>query len=1024
MANETTTLETILKLTGIDQVIASFKSLGSEGPKAFNQIADSAEKVSKPLNEVAKAVDAQVAPMGAIAAAAKRVGISYDEMALRAKAASQAVSGSADRMAVVGTAAQVAAARAAGLTRAFTGIGGAAADAGAGIDKVKRPAAEAAAGIADFTLNVGGMRRVLGAIRPVVQEFGGSIGLLSGIARAGRAGIIGFAGAIAGVLVVALAKAADEARITRDRLTSILRNPEEGARAFEAVEASAKRAGVATSDFADITSKLFALFQTNQELGFTLNTSRIELAQRALETLSKQLTLSGSTADQSKKIIDELFTDIAKNGGLTADAFGKLLAQAPQLAKALANALEPSKSFEQFVKQIAQTPVSLTRFQLALERLGPTTDDAFKDFQKTIPQALDETGAALERLAQSSGGIKLVADTLGLLTKVIEALNSASKEGVVQQTLVDTLRAISPAAGAAAAAYRALNQEIKGSRFDEAANSLKRSGDELAKTNPNLRDAAEASARLRAEFDKSAESGNRFGVALARINEAFGELGSKGATAIKSGIQQQIDDSTKRVTELKQRIALVVAAQQRANEILNQGAASLSTTQTQATEKTKELGSAIEGLKGPNAIVEQGFASMQKQIEDTVAAVKELDDATSTPLKIDTNIPEKTKEVEDVLQTLSDRFKSTFESFGTQTTPLSNALKKLVGEGQGAGAAIVTSLGKVGDKAKESATKVSSLAQAISDAAKRLQAGTGTAADEILAGDQGSVQVAGRDFAANPFAAKLKDIMPAASAAGSAAEDVGNKVSEAGKKISAAGEEIGNVPQKFAALAEGTQGAGEQIVTNLVTPLQGVPQQVAGAVEGIGPALEAPFSEAKTAIASTLDQILNDIRQFVAEAKSLADQASTTVANIDSGGGGGGGTESAYHGGLLGGRAGRDANLGWFTKGEFVFTRQAVRHWGLSNLRAMLALRDPWQHFSVGGLVDGLARSMPMSATVRAPAYALGGPTKSRRTTVDLSIDRRPIGSFDATEDAARNLQRVAARQKTVRMGPDPNWRR
>lgn len=111
-------------------------------------------------------------------------------------------------------------------------------------------------------------------------------------------------------------------------------------------------------------------------------------------------------------------------------------------------------------------------------------------------------------------------------------------------------------------------------------------------------------------------------------------------------------------------------------------------------------------------------------------------------------------------------------------------------------------------------------------------------------------------------------------------------------------------------------------------------------------------------------------------------------------------------GGLLGGRPGRDTNLGWFTKGEFVITEdgrnlpEAIAHYA--------------SKFSEGGLVD-----------YAIPRFAEGGPVLSPAGAglhpVPIYFNGQHLGTLQGSSSAVAEMHQAAVTQQVSSLGPKPS---
>ena len=250
-------------------------------------------------------------------------------------------------------------------------------------------------------------------------------------------------------------------------------------------------------------------------------------------------------------------------------------------------------------------------------------------------------------------------------------------------------------------------------------------------------------------------------------------------------------------------------------------------------------------------------------------------------------------------------------------------------------------------------------------------------------------------------------------------------------------------------IGQAFQNAGQakdafiQNLQQLSSAAQGLASPFTQAASEIGSA----FQQMASGIASSMQEAIASLQELTAaarEAAAAAQEAGAAASGAGEGGGGGGDLFGGYTGGLLKGKGGIDKNLGMFTAGEYLMQRKATKYWGVgfmhmvNNMRKLdlaRTLAGSVRGFNLGGLVDGMARTVPMPmpamamanqpqiVTVRVPAYQQGGAVE-RRVAVDLSIGGKLVGTVHTSEQTAQHLQRLSSHAKVVSTGAVPNWRR
>jgi hypothetical protein len=233
-------------------------------------------------------------------------------------------------------------------------------------------------------------RETAHSIHPVLQELqSGNINLMS-ILSASRAGWAGLAAAIGGVVLVALGKARDEEDKLNFRLQAIA-GEKNGEKIAADLKKAADAAGVMPGQMEPAVESALRLEKALQNADphviyapgynpFDAMTGGANAAVRAVQTVTEQFKLNKLDSAEAAKATNEFFDSIKKNSGLTAQEFDKLINQAPTFAAALAKAFGANNVYD-FQKALEAVPAPLQAVFQAIMKIGPTTDQQFKQAQ-------------------------------------------------------------------------------------------------------------------------------------------------------------------------------------------------------------------------------------------------------------------------------------------------------------------------------------------------------------------------------------------------------------------------------------------------------------------------------------------------------------------------------------------------------------------------------------------------------------------------------------------------------------------
>lgn len=137
--------------------------------------------------------------------------------------------------------------------------------------------------------------------------------------------------------------------------------------------------------------------------------------------------------------------------------------------------------------------------------------------------------------------------------------------------------------------------------------------------------------------------------------------------------------------------------------------------------------------------------------------------------------------------------------------------------------------------------------------------------------------------------------------------------------------------------------------------------------------------------------------------------------------GGGGDITGRARGGFIrgAGTGTSDSILSWLSDGEFVNTAKAVRFWGTGVFEALNRLQNPFQGFSIGGLVDAI--NTPMIP--RGRGFATGGLAAAGAGGTPVHLHLPGGGSFGlrGDQDVVEALVKRARRAKMLSAGRAPS---
>lgn len=270
---------------------------------------------------------------------------------------------------------------------------------------------------------------------PVLNEAGVGIAGLTQFTYAARSGMTALAVALIGTVVVALAKAGDEAITTTKRLGDLLGSGAAGKSAFAGLDDDAKKLGVSVSTLSGPMETVLQLMQNQNRIAGVIYApgsesanafaGDVNKARTALLSLGEQLKPDiASTADLNKAFT-EIFKSVQTSGGLTAQTFQRIIDLSPATANAIAKTYK-GQDAETFLATLQKMPLSTQRFLDLLVQMKPAADAAFaasKDGVQTVSSEIDKVVQSAERLWKAmsddpgvKAGLKAIADGLDYLS--------------------------------------------------------------------------------------------------------------------------------------------------------------------------------------------------------------------------------------------------------------------------------------------------------------------------------------------------------------------------------------------------------------------------------------------------------------------------------------------------------------------------------------------------------------------------------------------------------------------------------
>lgn len=227
--------------------------------------------------------------------------------------------------------------------------------------------------------------------------------------------------------------------------------------------------------------------------------------------------------------------------------------------------------------------------------------------------------------------------------------------------------------------------------------------------------------------------------------------------------------------------------------------------------------------------------------------------------------------------------------------------------------------------------------------------------------------------------------------------------------------------------------AATQAAAGVAQPFQQLPSIFSSIFSGLGALIQGGFGNLSSVISRLAGQIRSEIASIISALQQAVAEAQRLRAAASSGGSSGGGSQGGFAaGGHVIGPGGprSDSILAWLSNGEFVIQAAAVKKLGLGFLHALnngvIPSIKSLKGFSIGGLVDGMSRSMAIprfadggfASGNLAPAGGFSG--KTTRILLQYGPSRDDVVQMIAEDSAVDKLARFSIGQALTSLGRRP----
>ncbi len=244
--------------------------------------------------------------------------------------------------------------------------------------------------VQEFSGHITKLGDLLKILKPALSEAGASIGGLGTFGRLASTSLVGLGAALTGAVIVKLADLEETATKSTRALSDLFGSAAAGEAAFKGLETSAKALHTTTADLLpsieSLTRGLDKFAETQRGFKFValkredlpagLSQGQ-EAVTKAVENFFKILRAGGLDTAKATEAQKAFFETMRQGGQLTAEALNKLPVGTVEL---LAQALgKGAVTAEQFVAEVAKTPINIDKVAKALAGFTTSAQKAFDD---------------------------------------------------------------------------------------------------------------------------------------------------------------------------------------------------------------------------------------------------------------------------------------------------------------------------------------------------------------------------------------------------------------------------------------------------------------------------------------------------------------------------------------------------------------------------------------------------------------------------------------------------------------------
>jgi hypothetical protein len=295
-------------------------------------------------------------------------------------------------------------------------------------------------------------REAIHTLHPVLETAGLGLGNLGAFARVAGAGMGALGAAIAGSVIVGLAKLGDEALVAKKRLSDLQQNRQGGNSLFEGLDKEAQKLGTDVSNLLPGIENLIALRnQLNANGNVITAPGHAPFASQfgdlsndklkaAAKSLFAELLAGNATTDAATKAWTAFTAELQNAGQLTPAAVKAIASASPGAANALAQSLQKGfGNYDDLLKSLSKgTKISADEVIRDLARIGPEAEKALAINPKTFDASLDHLTSSFKSFFKSVEGdgallsrvIDRIGDGLDKLHDRAEANRSKSPTAV------------------------------------------------------------------------------------------------------------------------------------------------------------------------------------------------------------------------------------------------------------------------------------------------------------------------------------------------------------------------------------------------------------------------------------------------------------------------------------------------------------------------------------------------------------------------------------------------------------------